>query len=271
MKKKSSQNIEPAKGKRKKAHPISGNIKRIGAGILKAFLLVSFIMAISFFFLSVYYYLLESPYIKLEQIAIEGIDEKIRDELIRECDLHSGLSLVALNLYDLKQKIEKHPWIRSARLERRFPHTLILRAEKEVPWALVVTDRIYYMNHRGELFKEVDELDKLDFPVITGTSEDESEKREQLNRAAHVMNMLESENPPWSLDKLSEIHIRENESMSLYFNHIQAEIILTIEEFSSKIALRKVTGHLRQTDQIDNVNRIDLDYMNGAIVSFKRG
>jgi cell division protein FtsQ len=262
MKRKPSKNRKPNRGK---------IIKRIGSGVIKVFLLFSFISIVSLFFLSVYYYLLESPYIKLEQLAVEGIEGEIRDEVIRACNLHSGLSLVALNLYELKQKIEKHPWIKSARLERQFPHTLILKAEKEIPYALVLMDRIYCMNREGKIFTEANELKMLDFPVITGCHKDTPESRKQMNSAFHIMNMLASEEPPWTLENLSEIHINENESMSIYFKHIHAEIVLNGDKLASKIAgLRKVAGHLIQTDRIDSVNRINLDAMDGAVVSFKR-
>ncbi|HEN20915.1 MAG TPA: FtsQ-type POTRA domain-containing protein, partial [Desulfobacteraceae bacterium] len=122
------------------------------------------------------------PYIRLEQVAIEGIDKKTGEELIQACDLHSGLSLIALNLYDLKQKIEKHPWIRSASLERRFPNTLILKAEKETPWALVVTDRIYFMNRHGEIFKEAYKSENLDFPVIRAFQKIQRKRRNRWKR-----------------------------------------------------------------------------------------
>lgn len=263
MKRKPSKNRKPNRGK---------IIKYIGSGIIKVFLLFSFISIVSFSFLSVYYYLLESPYIKLEQIAIEGIEGEIRDEVIQACNLHSGLSLIALNLYELKQKIENHPWIKSARLERQFPHTLLLKAEKEIPFALVLMDRIYCMNREGKIFTEANELNTLDLPVITGYYKATSKSSEQMNRAVHFMNMLASEEPPWTLENLSEIHINENGSMSIYFKHIHAEIVLNGDKFASKMAgLRKITGHLIQTDRIDSVNRINLDFMDGAVVSFKRG
>ncbi|HEN20916.1 MAG TPA: hypothetical protein ENN86_02785 [Desulfobacteraceae bacterium] len=93
-----------------------------------------------------------------------------------------------------------------------------------------------------------------------------------MEKAAYIMKTLASEEPPWTLDNLSEIHIRENKTMSLYFSHVRAEIILRSDELAGKIqGLRKVSQHLMQTDRIENVNRIDLDYKDGAVVSFKRG
>jgi len=249
-----------------------GMIRRIGAGSLKVSLLFIVLAIISLSFLSLYRYLLASPYMKLEQVEVKGVDGKIRRDLLHRCELNSDLSLMALNLNELKQKMEEHPWVRSVELERRFPHTLIVRAVKESPSALVLMDRIYYMNRWGEVFKEVYEPEDADFPVITGVSKQGSQVWEQLKRASHIMRLLESEKGPWALKELSEIHIKKEGGISLYFIHLTAEIKLMCEDFMSKMeGLKRVVEHLRQTGRIHQVTAIDLNLVDGAVVSFREG
>lgn len=262
-------------------------IGRVGTGFLRAGLVLGLLTVISMTFVCGYHYLLTSPYIRLEEVAVDGVDGEIKDELIQMCGLRSELSLVALNLNELKQEMEKHPWIRSVRLERRFPHTLIVEAEEENPVAVVVMDGIYYMNRWGEAFKEAYEWEEMDFPVVTGAFKPGSNMQEHLNRAACIIRILESEEDLWSLKQVSEIHIEQDGGISLYFRHLPAEIRLTsdisaiacpiqIEElgsdFKKKIdELKKVAKHLDQAGQTHQVNCIDLNYVNGAVVSFRKG
>ena len=112
---------------------VFGVIQRIGSGFLKIFLFIVVIAAVSLSFISFYHYLLTSPYMKLEQVDMKGVDGKIRNELIEMCGLNSGQSLLGLNLNKLKKRMDEHPWVRSVKLERRFPHTLIVEAEKQIP------------------------------------------------------------------------------------------------------------------------------------------
>ena len=271
------------KGRRTAHHPnSSGGVSRdilpffsvfhkVGSGLVKIFLLATVITVISVSFLSLYHYLLSSPYMKLEEVEVKGVDGKVRDELVERCGLNSDLSLLALNLNELKQRMEEHPWVRSVRLERRFPNSLFVQAEKEQPLGVVVLDKLYYVNRRGEVFKEIRPSDGVDFPLITGLDEEGSKRREQLERAVHLMRALESEEEPWSWNQLSEVHLKEDKTVSLYYNYIAAEIKLVWSDFGDKMnRLRRVARHLSQTGHIEQVMHIDLTYGDGVVVSFRK-
>ncbi|MFO7600257.1 MAG: FtsQ-type POTRA domain-containing protein [Candidatus Desulfacyla sp.] len=244
----------------------------IGSGILKGFLFLVVITVVSICFLSLYHYLLTSPYMRLEQVEMTGADPGMRDELIRMCGLDEGQGLLSLHLYELKRKMEAHPWIRTVKVERRFPHTLVVEVEKQAATALARMDDFYYVNRWGEIFKKVSESDDMDLPVITGLSTDNMDIREELRQAIHVVKVLEPEEDPWSVSELSEIHVRKDGAMSLYFNHVRAEITFVWDELADKMdGLRKVAEHLNQSGKIDLVTRINLNYVDGAVVSFENG
>jgi len=251
---------------------ILSRLSVIGSGILKGFLFLVVITVVSICFLSLYHYLLASPYMRLEQVEMTGADPKMRDELIRMCGLDAGQGLLSLHLYELKRKMEAHPWIRTVKLERRFPHTLVIEVEKQSPAALARMDDFYYVNRWGEIFKKVSGSDDMDLPVITGLSTDNLQVREELRQAIHIVRVLESEEGPWSVSELSEIHVRKDGSVSLYFNHVKSEVTSMWNELADKMdGLKKVAEHLNQSGKIDLVTRINLNYVGGAVVSFENG
>jgi len=248
-------------------------VRRFSPGCLKVFILLSIIAIVSLAFLSMYNYLISSPYLKLQIVDIKGVNKEIRHELILMCGLNPDMSLVALNLNKLKQKMETHPWIRTVKLERSFPHTLIVKAEKEAPTAVLVTDRVYYyVNSWGDVFKEIEASDDIDFPIITGVSMKRPETHELLQSAVKIIKTLSQEKGLWSLGGLSEIHVKQYGFVSLYFNHIAAEIKLKSDDLQGKMdGLKKVVKHLRKTGRIRKATGIDLNYIDGAVVSFKKG
>ena len=247
-------------------------IRGTGSALLKICLLIVFVAVISISFLGLYQYLLSSPYMRLEEVQTTGIGEKLRAEIMEVHGLNSDKSLLGINLHELKREIEKHPWIRSVRLERRFPNTLIIDAERQTPLALVLMDRMYYVNRYGEIFKEVDEQDSVDFPLITGIAKNTARSGEWLRNAVHVMAVLETEAEPLSLNQVSEIHVRNDDEMSLYFKHLKAEIRCKWHHLKGKMdGLRKVSQHLAKTGKMEQINRIDLNYTDGAVVSYKNG
>ncbi|MFO7739219.1 MAG: FtsQ-type POTRA domain-containing protein [Desulfatiglandaceae bacterium] len=273
MKRRFAVKNSPSKRKKKKVVALFRVMRHLGGGILKIFLLFAVVAGISAVFLIFYHYLTVSPYLKLETVEMEGVDAAMRKELIQTAGLNSELSLLSLNLNAVREKMKKHPWVRSVKLERRFPNTLIVRAEKENAWALVLMEnKIYYMNGWGDVFKEVEDSEDIDFPVITGASNQGSEIRKQLKQAAGVMRILRAEEGSWSLGELSEIHVQEGTGMSLYFNRLSAEIKIRSENPARRIEkLKKVAKHLAQTGRMDEVTRIDLNRVDGAVVSFKNG
>jgi hypothetical protein len=150
---------------------------------------------------------------------------------------------------------------------------LIVRAQKESPSALVLMEKVSYMNHWGEVFTQVEEWEDMDFPVITGVSgKDPKALKEKLEMASLILKVLEPETGLWSLNELSEIHVNRDGHMSLYFSHIKAEITLKSRDLQSKMdGLKKVAEHLRSTGRIHQVTRINLNHADGALVSFKKG
>ncbi len=274
MKKRSvlnKQSVKKRKQKRKISDPAFGIIRQTGPVFFKCFVIFAIIAGTSLSLMYCYHRLLTSSYMRLEKLDVKGVEQDIRNDLIEMCSLNSDLNLLALNMKDLKQKMEEHPWIRKIKLERKFPNTLIVDAEKHIPSALVVMDKIYYMNQHNEVFKQINDSDPIDFPVITGVSGKNRKTHWQLHRAGCAISILKSQKEPWSLKELSEIHVKD-EGISLYFKHFAAGINVMSDDLGYKIrGLRKVTKHLRKEGRVHQVTGIDLNSEDGAVVSFKKG
>jgi cell division septal protein FtsQ len=237
----------------------------------KVLLLFIGMVSMSLLFLYLYQYLITSPYLKLEEVLVTGVGQETKREIIDLAGLNSDMSLLALNLNEVKERMESHPWVRSVDLEKRFPHTLIINTERELPVALVVSDELSYMNRWGKVFKDVGWEEDKDFPLVTGTSKRGNISNEQLKIAAFVLDLFRSETGAWSHRELSEIHIGEDGDVSLYLLSIPAVIRMGSKELGiKKDELKKITDHLRDTGRINMVKTIDLNYGDGAVVSFKK-
>ncbi len=242
------------------------------SSFLKVACLLVCLMMISVLLLAGYQFLLQSPYIRLEQVVISGVEEKIKRELLEISGLRSDITLLAVNLKKLKQNLEQHPWVKSVELEKRYPHTLEVRAKREEPWALVSSGGLFYMDRQGRVFKQVGLAESVDYPVISGDFEDEEHRKRNLELAAHVLEVLEGSGLDWMREEISEVHFRNTGNVSLYFQSLPAMVQVRVEDLERKIDdLNRIVEHLRETDQIKRVTGINLHYRDGAVVSFKRG
>ena len=69
---------------------------------------------------------------------------------------------------------------------------------------------------------------------------------------------------------ISELHLKQNGEVSLYFSSLPAVIQSKGSELGTRMDdLRKVVNHLNATGRIHMVKGINLNYGDGAVVSFK--
>ena len=252
MKRKSAINRRASKRSgRKKPSGIWRTTYLLGSYGLRVSLLLAVVAGISFMFLSVYEYLLTSPYIRLERVVIKGVDGDLRGALLRMSRLSVDTSLLGIDMDELRQRIERHPWIRSVNVEKRFPHTLIIRAEKERPMAVVIMDGLHYMNGEGRIFERVEQTGKVDYPIITGITAGGSESQMKFELAARVLKTLQAEKGSLSLKELSEIHVRDKTSVSLYFLSVPAVIEADGRLLDKKMEeLKRLVKHLNRSGHI---------------------
>jgi len=244
----------------------------LSAFFLKGTFILVVLAVMSLAFLSLYGYLLTSPYLRLEEVVIAGADEELKSELIETARLNYEHSLLAIDLTEVQERLEKHPWVRTVNLEKSFPHTLVIHVEREEPWALALTEKLHYMNRWGRLFKELSPDEPIDFPVVTGLSEKEEKRKEQLDAAVQVLRLFEAEEPPWDLGHLSEVHVKGDGDVDLYLSFIPGVVRVRVSDLAKRLnELKEVVNHLVSTGRIHMVRTIHLDYMDGAAVAFEKG
>jgi cell division protein FtsQ len=246
-----------------------GIIRLVSRLSLRVFLLLIGVISLSLLFIYLYEYLASSPYIRLEQVIVTGVDENIKQDLIKMSGLNSDSSMLSINLNEIKENMERHPWIKSVDLEKRFPHTLLVNAEKETAAAMVLLDRLTYMDSSGRLFKDVEQEDDKDYPLITGVSKVGEIRERQLKTAATVLDLFRTETGAWSHREVSEIHISENCDISVYSTSLPTVIRMGRDQLEAKMdELKKITRHLNETGKMQMVRVIDLSYRDGVVVSF---
>ena len=126
----------------------------------------------------------------------------------------------------------------------------------------------YYVGFR--MFRDIKE--RWDKYYEEGFREDEWGKKipVEIDGDQKIREVMESEDDVWSLDEVSEIHFKKDGGISLYFNHLRAEVAFMWSELGDKIdGLKKVVEHLNKSGKIDTVTRINLNYEDGAVVSFR--
>lgn len=72
----------------------------------------------------------------LQSIQVKGRVHSSANSLLEASQLKDGMPLLAIDLWRVKENLEKLPWIKSAIVERRFPDTIYLQIEEKTPVAI---------------------------------------------------------------------------------------------------------------------------------------
>jgi cell division protein FtsQ len=183
--------------------------------------------------------LLESGYFGVRQISVEQQQRVTEGEILEASDIKLGDSLFDLELHMIGRKIEEHPWIARADVERSFPDRVVIRVVERQARAIVDLDYLYYVDRSGEVFKMLEAGDELDYPVITGITrqyllDHPEQSHGYLIMALQLMEELDNRKT-FNLEDVSEIHFEQQEGLILYTRIGGVPIHLGKQGFAAKL------------------------------------
>lgn len=96
-----------------------------------------------------------SSYLELRTVEVEGNRRVSTDELVRASGLHRGVHLLRMSTEGTARKVESHPWIAKARVERIIPSTVrITVTERSAAAVVAIGPRTYLADREGVVLEE---------------------------------------------------------------------------------------------------------------------
>ncbi len=81
-----------------------------------------------------------------------------------------GVNILAVNLSLTRKRLLANPLIAHASVGRELPSTIVIHVEEHVPLAVLDMGRLFVVNAKGEIYRELDGTDPGNLPVVTGLS-----------------------------------------------------------------------------------------------------
>ena len=207
--------------------------------------------------------------LRLETIEVSQLTRVSRDEIVSIAGVRPGASMFGLKLDDVVSRLSRNPWIEEVQVRRYFPHTLSITLSERTPQAVANVGTLYYLDRKGVLFKSLVEGDRLDYPLITGVSEEDLAKdpagsKEALETALQLIDSLKVSRV-FGLDEVSEIHYDSGYGFTLFTVQGGVPVKLGNGGFTEK--LERLAGIYQELKpQMLVLDYIDLDYSDKIIV-----
>jgi cell division protein FtsQ len=119
----------------------------------------------------------------VEHVVFEGQHRSTVQSLRHLSDVHEGTRVWEVDLGETANALERHPWVKKARVHRVWPDQLRVELEEHEPTAVLVYEGLFAIDHRGAVIAPVTGM-VLDLPLLTGVSEVDGTVHPQLPRLA---------------------------------------------------------------------------------------
>ncbi|MBI1921209.1 MAG: FtsQ-type POTRA domain-containing protein [Geobacter sp.] len=207
--------------------------------------------------------------LRVEKVEVLNARRLTREEVMEQAGVKEGVGMLSLNLRAIGDQLRKNPWLEQVKVRRYFPHTLSIELAEREPVAVVNMNYLYYLDLNGEVFKPLTQGDSLDYPVVTGMSEEElgtdpAGSKAALRSAVEMIALLRK-GTDLRLDDISEIHLDKGYGVTLFTANGGVPIKVGIDNFPAKLArLGRIFGELQ--GQMATLDYIDLNYTDKIIV-----
>lgn len=231
------------------------------------------VVVISLIFLvgyEIYGFAGKTTFMRLERIDVTGVKKLTREEILSAAAVKIGDDLLGLKLSRMGEQLTKNPWIAAVRVRRNFPHALSIDVVERQPIGVVSMGYLYYLDSKGDIFKPLQEGDRLDFPVITGLIEDDLLRdpvgaKETVKGMLVLLEQLKKDRSGFKIADISELHYDKGFGYTIFTVNRGLPIRLGMDGFSDKLdRLSKIYAELQV--QMPQLEYIDLDYSDRIVV-----
>ena len=210
-----------------------------------------------------------TTFFRLKNIEVTSAKRLTQEDILALSGVEAGQDLARMNLRRMGEQLVQNPWVETVRIHRYFPDRLSISISEREPLAIVNMGFIYYLDRKGTVFKVLNQGDRLDYPVVTGFSEEDMNNnpaatREALKTTCELLEILR-EKGAFILADVSEIHYDKGYGFTLFTASGALPVKVGSGDFAAKLE-RFARIYRGLMAQCPSLHYIDLDYSDKIIV-----
>ena len=251
--------------KQKKTSPFVLFVKRMVGRLL----IIGLLFSLGFMG---YRALAASSLLTIEEVKIETEGRLSGGDILDLAEIRAGTSLIAVSLFRLRDRIESHPWVSKASVNRIFPHTLVMNVVQKQPIAQVTLDRgVLLVDGDGTFFAISQPLQLTGLVPIVGLKEADIKLKPNVcqNRLKNALDVIRSVKARSDL-KIKELKIDLESGITFALEESPMEVRLGSEDPDLPIGrFWKILENLQKEGRMKQVRWIDLKSPDRAIIKFQ--
>ena len=163
----------------------------------------------------------------VREVIVEGRSKTKKSALLQALQVSEGDNILAINMTEMKDRINKLPWIKSARIERHLPNKISLTLVERTPMARWQTNKMLKLiDIHGDVIPSVDVSRFLNLPIIIGKNAPKiaGQILKTLSNEPHLFRRIKSltlvSDRRWDVQLDNEINVHLPEKVREKLGHI---------------------------------------------------
>ncbi len=184
---------------------------------LKAVGLLGAIFFLTAGWIYAYNWAISSSYFRIKSTQVRGCRELTEKEVLALAALKPSQTIFSVNIKGMARRIATQPWVKTVAVAREFPNRLVVEVRERSALALCKKDEGFLLvDEEGLLFKELDDGDDVDVPVLTGYYRDGHMNQQLFDKTMLLMKTLSAAQSFPTLQAVSEINGSEVSGLTVY-------------------------------------------------------
>ena len=231
----------------------------IGAVTVAALAVVSALLVAGYLYVS------KSDYFSVKRVTISGINHITREEVLDSVGLNHPANILTFDPVEAETALSELAWLAEVKVSRQMPDTVSIEVREHNPKLLVSLGRLYYLNERGEPFKELAPGESPNLPIVSGFSEDEllspgPYTRKAIAEVFWLVDTLAARNDDFRLDNVSEINYDPVRGLTLFTKNNGLEVKVGFGAYEEKFRrLGRVLAHLKLKGKYEGLIYLNLE------------
>jgi cell division protein FtsQ len=199
----------------------------------------------------------------LEHLKLEGATRFSDAQLISLMGIETGDNLFALDVVALERRLVDHPWIESARVQRKLPSTLELQiVEYQARAIAALGDRLYLVTREGHPIVRFDLGERGEYPIVSGVTLDDlaadrARAEERLAQGIELLSVYERSQIA-STHPAQELHLDADGSAELVVSDSGVTLVFGKGPIEQKLLMAaRVLSKVRGRGELPRVVFLD--------------
>jgi cell division septal protein FtsQ len=240
----------------------------------------AFVMMI-LFMLSVFVYAYTSDKFNVRSITFYGCKESKPRQLESIVRHNFPANILRINLNQLKNRLERVPWVKHVEIRRVLPSDLIIYVQERTPSAIIeFRNELMLADNEGIMLDRYDPTcRKLDVPVFRGVLGEDSESYRlyqeensaRIRQGLQMLSEIES-GAPQETKQISEVDISDRENLKVMLVDDTVEVYLGEKDYLKRFhsLMENMNKYLELRNQYAEIESIDLRFPGNIIYRPRR-